>query len=47
VFAGFASAGFTGPISLHVEYEPADELAAIAKDLEFMKRQVREAYGRG
>lgn len=44
VFARFAAAGFVGPMSLHVEYEPKDELAAIAKDLEFIKRQVAKAY---
>ncbi len=45
VFAAFASARFTGPISLHVEYNPPDELAAIARDLEFIKRHVKAAYG--
>ena len=45
VFAAFAGARFTGPISLHVEYEPADEMGAIARDLEFIKKQVKAAYG--
>jgi sugar phosphate isomerase/epimerase len=45
IFRTFAEAKFTGPITLHVEYEPADELAAIAKDFEFMKKKVAEAYG--
>ena len=45
-FRGLAAANFSGPISLHVEYEPKDELAAIARDLEFMKKQVAVAYGR-
>ena len=45
VFKSFAAARFTGPLSLHVEYDPADELAAIAKDLAFIKKQVAEAYG--
>ncbi len=45
VFAAFAAARFTGPISLHVEYNPPDELAAIAQDLAFIKKQVRAAYG--
>lgn len=44
-FSILAKARFTGPISLHVEYEPADEMAAIAKDLEFMKRMVTKGYG--
>jgi len=45
VFSAFAAARFTGPISLHVEYDPPDELAAIARDLEFIKKQVKAAYG--
>jgi sugar phosphate isomerase/epimerase len=45
VFSGFARAHFTGPMSLHVEYEPADELGAIARDLDFIKKQVKAAYG--
>jgi L-ribulose-5-phosphate 3-epimerase len=45
VFSMLAAARFTGPISLHVEYDTRDEKAAIAHDLEFMKKQVRGAYG--
>ena len=45
VFKMLAAAKFTGPISLHVEYDPPDELAAIGKDLEFMRAQVKAAYG--
>jgi sugar phosphate isomerase/epimerase len=45
VFAAFAAARFTGPMSLHVEYNPKDELAAIAQDLTFIKKQVAAAYG--
>lgn len=45
VFQAFAAARFTGPMSLHVEYEPKDELAAIARDLEFIKKLVDAAYG--
>ena len=45
VFAAFAAARYVGPLSLHVEYEPADELAAIARDVEFIKKQVAAAYG--
>jgi sugar phosphate isomerase/epimerase len=44
VFAHFARTGFSGPMSLHVEYDPPDEPAAIAKDLEFMKKMVAQAY---
>jgi len=45
VFAAFAKSGYSGPLSLHVEYETHDELAAIASDLAFMKKQVAQAYG--
>ena len=44
VFALLASARFSGPISLHLEYEAADELGAIARDLAFVKKQVAAAY---
>ncbi len=42
-FAMLAAAGFRGPISMHVEYEPADE-AAIARDFAFLRKQVDAAY---
>lgn len=45
VFSVLAKARFTGPISLHVEYRPDDEMAAIASDLAFMKRHIEKAYG--
>jgi sugar phosphate isomerase/epimerase len=40
VFAMLAEARFTGPMSLHVEYEARDDLAAIARDLAFLKKHV-------
>lgn len=39
-----ARARFTGPLSLHMEYHPQDELMAMAKDLEFVKKQVQTAW---
>jgi L-ribulose-5-phosphate 3-epimerase len=42
-FAMLAAAGFRGPISMHVEYEPVDE-AAIARDFAFLRKQVDAAY---
>ena len=45
VFHMLAAAKFTGPLSLHLEYNPQDELNAIAKDLAFVKKQVAAAYG--
>ncbi len=44
-FAAYAKAGYTGPLSLHSEYPGGEELSAIQKDLEFIKRQVASAYG--
>lgn len=44
VFADLARAGFTGPLTLHVEYDPKDELAAIAADVAFVKKQLAAAY---
>jgi L-ribulose-5-phosphate 3-epimerase len=44
VFAALAKARFTGPISLHVEYQPKDEVAAMARDLEFTRKLVGAAY---
>jgi L-ribulose-5-phosphate 3-epimerase len=43
-FSVLAAARFTGPVSLHMEYEPADEMAAIVKDFEFLRKQVDSAY---
>lgn len=45
VFGAFARAGFTGPLSLHLEYPGGDDLPSIEKDLAFLRRQVEEAYG--
>jgi len=45
VFRNFARVRFSGPITLHVEYNPKDELEAIAQDLAFMKKHTAAAYG--
>ena len=44
-FATLARAKFTGPISLQIGYPVKDELAAIRKDLAFLKGHVAAAYG--
>lgn len=44
-FSILARAGFTGPLSLQVDYEPKDELAAMAHDVEFARKQLHLAYG--
>jgi sugar phosphate isomerase/epimerase len=43
IFKAYAKAGFTGPLSLHVEYGK-DSLDDIARDLAFMKAEVAKAY---
>src|SRR5712692_2542438 len=44
-FSILAAARFSGPISLHMEYEAADERAAIARNFAFLRKQVDAAYG--
>jgi L-ribulose-5-phosphate 3-epimerase len=44
-FSMLAAARFSGPISLHMEHEAADERAAIARDFAFLRKQVDVAYG--
>ncbi|MDP9171271.1 MAG: sugar phosphate isomerase/epimerase [Acidobacteriota bacterium] len=44
-FFGIAvGAKFTGPISIHMEYKPADEPGSMARDLEFVRKQVQQAW---
>jgi sugar phosphate isomerase/epimerase len=45
VFSMLAKAGFTGPVSLHMEYEAPDQLAVTAKDFELLTKLVKDAYG--
>ena len=45
VFALLAAARFAGPLSVHIEYEPADVLTAVQRDLEFVTKQVTAAFG--
>ena len=44
VFSMLAAGRFSGPVSLHVEYEPADMPAAIARDQAFAKKHIDAAY---
>jgi L-ribulose-5-phosphate 3-epimerase len=53
-FSVLANSGFQGPVSLHLEYEVPGEtreareentLAALQRDLEFLKARLHEAYG--
>jgi L-ribulose-5-phosphate 3-epimerase len=44
-FGSLARAKFTGPITLELRYQPANELNAMRKDLEFIRKQIAAAYG--
>jgi sugar phosphate isomerase/epimerase len=46
-FGALAKARFAGPISLPVDYQPKDRLAAIKRDLAFVRKQIASAYGLG
>jgi hypothetical protein len=35
---------FTGPVSVVMEYQPKDEIAAIHHDIDFLRKQVASAY---
>ncbi|HUP03238.1 MAG TPA: TIM barrel protein [Bryobacteraceae bacterium] len=43
-FGTLAGARFLGPVSLHMDYHPANDVAAIQKDLAFLKKQIPAAY---
>jgi sugar phosphate isomerase/epimerase len=42
--ATLARANFQGPISLHLDYHPASDVAAIERDLGFLKKQIAATY---
>ena len=44
-FSVLAGSGFSGPISLHVEYEPSEMIGAITRDFAFLRKQVDQAFG--
>jgi sugar phosphate isomerase/epimerase len=44
-FGALAQARFLGPISVGLDYSPKDEVGAIRRDVEFIKKQVSSAYG--
>jgi L-ribulose-5-phosphate 3-epimerase len=46
-FGMLARAKFAGPVSIQMDYQPKDELSAIRKDVDFMRKQVNTAYGIG
>jgi len=42
--ATLARANFQGPVSLHMDYRPTSDVAALQKDLAFLKKQLAAAY---
>ena len=45
-FKILADAHYAGPLSLHVEYQVQDQLGAQKKDLEFVRKQITQAWPR-
>jgi sugar phosphate isomerase/epimerase len=43
-FRILAQAKFAGPLSIHFEYAAQDELGALTKDLEFVRKQIQSAW---
>jgi sugar phosphate isomerase/epimerase len=43
LFPLIIGAGFSGPISIHQEYKPADRMAAAGADLEFVRKHLKAA----
>jgi len=43
-FASLARVKFNGPVSIHIDYQPKDELAAFGRDLDFVRKQIAAAY---
>ena len=43
LFTLIAAARFTGPVSIHQEYKPADRMAAARADLEFVRKHLQAA----
>jgi hypothetical protein len=44
-FRVLAEAKFAGPLSIHMEYHQQDEPGAMAKDIDFVRKQIQQAYG--
>jgi sugar phosphate isomerase/epimerase len=44
-FGILGRAHFNGPVSIHIEYQPKDELAAIRRDVDFVRKLIASSYG--
>jgi sugar phosphate isomerase/epimerase len=45
LLSALARARFLGPISVTVDYEPGDRIAAVKRDVAFLRKQLGAAYG--
>jgi len=43
-FSALAKARFAGPMTLPIDYQPKDRLAAVKRDLAFVRKQIAAAY---
>ena len=43
-FAALARVRFVGPLTIEMRYQPKDELTAIRRDLDFVRKQIAAAY---
>lgn len=43
-FRVLAQSGFTGPLSIHMEYQKQDALGAMTKDLQFVRKHIEQAW---
>ena len=46
-FSTLARAHFTGPLTIHMDYQPQSLTAALRHDIDFVRQQLRAAYGPG
>jgi sugar phosphate isomerase/epimerase len=44
-FTALVKARYVGPVTIEMKYQPKDELGAIRKDLEFVRKQLAGAAG--
>ena len=47
LFAALARVRFAGPISIQVDYQPKDEIAAVRQSVAFVRKHLSAAYGTG
>jgi sugar phosphate isomerase/epimerase len=46
-FTSLAAAHFTGPVTIHIDYQPQSLLAALRHDIDFVRKGLNAAYGLG